>query len=66
MKFIVMATGEAGNVIKTCDTSEAAFEQASALLMTDATVVTITDGDGAEYTPDEFRLHFLEHEQRLT
>ncbi|WP_020173296.1 hypothetical protein [Methyloferula stellata] len=64
MKFIVTATGENGDVVKTCDTSEAAFEQASALLMTDATVVTITDGDGAEYVPDEFRLHFLEHEQR--
>jgi hypothetical protein len=63
MKFIVTATGESGDVVKTCDTPEAAFEQALALLMATGTVVTITDGDGDEYAPDEFQLHFLEHWQ---
>jgi hypothetical protein len=63
MKFIVTATGESGDVIRTCDTPEAAFEQALALLMDSATVVTIADGDGIEYAPDAFQLHFLEHEQ---
>ncbi len=51
MKFIVTRTGKNGDIIKTCDTAEAAFEQASALLMTDATVVTITDGDPPNIRP---------------
>ncbi len=63
MKFIVTATGESCDTIRTCDTPEAAFEQALALLAASGTVVTITDGDGIEYAPDEFQLHFLEHEQ---
>jgi hypothetical protein len=63
MRFIVTATGESGDVVRTCDTPEAAFEQALALLLDRTTIVTITDGDGVEYAPDEFQLHFLEHEE---
>jgi hypothetical protein len=63
MRFIVTATSESGEIVKTCDTAEAAFEQALALLMEHGHVVTITDGDGVEYAPDEFQLHFLEHEE---
>jgi hypothetical protein len=57
--FVVTGEGEHGPVSTNCQTAVAAFQQARRLADEGARNV-LTDADGQEYTPADFKRLFLE------